>query len=588
MRKWSSFLCLAAMATVAMAGQVPDSVVQALANADKALEAIVAVPPGDRNFQNTLGALDDVFTRLDQDTSLTIFMQNVSTDASTRESSRAANEAVSNWLIEVGKNEGLYRAIKEYADRKPTLSGEEARFLDFTMRDYRLSGMSLPKEQRDRLKSLEVEMSKLSIDFETNISEDASIVPLFPSELKGVPKDVVDRQAVSAGMVLFSLDGPSYGGLMDYCQNAQTRQKVWTTYRRRAGKNVEVLEKLLKLRSEHAKILGFKNTVDERVATRMAKNSETVAKFYAELQPVVNKKAKADYQEFLNLKRKFTKNKNAKFDPWDYAFYKNLLRNQKYNVDSEKVSEYFPISQVVSGLFKVSEDLFGIVMTDVTSEAQKLGLPLWHTDVKLYQLSDKATGRLLGHMYTDLYPRPNKYNHAACWGLRGRKVWSNGKTDLPLAALVCNFTKPTATKPSLLPHDEVETFFHEFGHGLHQILTETTLGRFSGTSVAQDFVEAPSQMLENWVWEPSVLKLFAKHYKTGQPMPSTLVQGMRAARTLGSGIETQGQLYLGKMDQAFHSVASGVVDTSKVADQVYADTMVYGPVKGTLFHAAFG
>lgn len=394
---------------------------------------------------------------------------------------------------------------------------------------------------------------------------------------------------MSNGVVLWGLDGPSYGPLMDYCENDQSRQKAWTLYRRRGGeKNVAVLEQLLKLRAEASHLLGFKNTVDFEIETRMAKNSENVAKFYSDLEPIVRKKAELDKAEFLESKKKRLKDPKADLNPWDYAFYKNLVKKQKYAVDSEKVSEYFPMGAVVNGLMTVAQSLFGIEMKDVTSNAKSLGLPVWHEDVKLYAITDKSTGELLGHMYTDLYPRPNKYNHAACWGLQSRKVWDDGKVQKPLAALVCNFTKPTADKPSLMPHDEVETFFHEFGHGLHQILTETKMGRFSGTAVARDFVEAPSQMLENWVWDPAVLKLFAKHYKTGQPIPDDLVAGMRKARTLGSGIETQGQLYLGEMDQAFHTVPSGEVDTIKVANDVYERTTIYKAVPGTMFHASFG
>ncbi|MBS1722125.1 MAG: Zn-dependent oligopeptidase [Armatimonadetes bacterium] len=586
-----SALVLAALSIVspAITQEVPQSVKDALKRADEAVAKIIAVPDADRNFDNTLGALDDLSVRLDNDTSLVAFQQFVSTDAAERDAARATDEAVTNWGIELSKREDLYKAIKAYADTNPKLEGEKKRMLDFTMRDYRRAGMMLPADQRERLKQIEMELNKLGIEFEQNINEDDTRVPLFPSELKGVPKDVIDRQESARGLVLLGLDGPSYGPVMDYCENESTRQKCWMTYRRRAGdKNVRILERLVKLRADEAKILGYKNTVDYEVETRMAKNSESIAKFYRSLEPLVRQKAEADMAELLALKRKLTKNPKATFNPWDYAFYKNLLLKQKYAVDSEKVSEYFPMQRVVDGLFKVAQDLFAIDLKDVTANAKSLGLPLWHPDVKLYEVTDRSTHQILGHMYTDLYPRPNKYNHAACWGLQARKVWADGTVQKPLAALVCNFTKPTADKPSLLPHDEVETFFHEFGHGLHQLLTETSLGRFSGTAVARDFVEAPSQMLENWVWDPKVLKLFAKHYKTGAAIPDALVEGMRKAHTLGSGIETQGQLYLGEMDQAFHTVPSGVVDTTKVDHEVYERTTLYKSVPHTMFQASFG
>lgn len=584
---------LAALGIMALANAqegVPLKVQDAVKRADEAVAKIIAIPDSQRTFDNTIGALDELSVRLDNDTSMAMFMQFVSTDAQERDNARAAEEFVSNWSIDLGKREDLYKAVKAYADTKPALEGEQKRLLEFTMRDYRRAGMTLDAASREKLKGIEMELNKLGIEFEQNIAEDQTKVPLLASELPGVPKDVLDRHTKIGQMILVGLDGPTYGAIMDYCSNPDTRQKCWTLYRRRGGqKNVRVLEKLVKLRAEAAQLLGYKNTVDFEVETRMAKNSETVAKFYNDLIPIVRKKAEADMAELVALKKAQTKDaKVTTLNPWDYAFYKNLLLEKKYAVDSEKVKEYFPMERVVQGLMKVAEDLFQIEMKDVTSQATQLGMPVWHPDVKLYEVVDKSSKEVLGHMYTDLYPRENKYTHAACWGLIARKQWTDGTLQKPVAALVCNFNKPTADKPSLLPHDEVETFFHEFGHGLHHMLTETKYGRFSGTAVARDFVEAPSQMLENWVWDSSVLKTFARHYKTGEPLPDKLLNGMKAARTLGSGIETQGQIYLGNMDQAFHTVPSGDVDTTKVANEVYERSTLYKSVPGTFFQASFG
>ncbi len=577
-------LSLAALAIAIPAGaqDLPATISEALKKADDAIAKIIAIPDTQRTFDNTLGELDSVGVRLDNDTSLFIFQQFVSTDAAVRDQARVADEAVSNWGINLGKREDLYKAIKAYADTNPKLEGEQKRLMEFTMRDYRRAGMMLPSDKRDRLKAIEMELVKLGIEFETAIAEDQTKVPLNETELKGVPKDVLDRHLKVGKMILLGLDGPTYGAVMDNCESAATRQKVWTLYRRRGGmKNVRTLEKMLKLRAEGASLLSYKSTVDYEIETRMAKTSEVVAKFYADLEPIVRKKAIADMAEFVAIKK-------SPLDPWDYGFYKDKLLKKKYAVDREKVAEYFPIERVIEGVFNVAQNAFGIEMKDVTASAASLNLPIWHPDVKLYEVKDKASGDVLGHMYTDLFPRENKYSHAACWGLRSRKVWDDGTIQKPLAALVCNFTKPTADKPSLLPHDEVETFFHEFGHGLHQMLTETRYGRFSGTATARDFVEAPSQMLENWIWDPAVLKTFAKHYKTGQPLSDGLLKGMKAARTLGSGIETQGQLYLGALDQMLHTAPNGEADSTKIANEAYEKYTLYKAVPGTFFQASFG
>lgn len=573
----------------AMAQEVPANVKAALKQADAAVAAIVKVPKSQRNFENTLGALDEISVRLDNDTSLTIFMQYVHPDAKTRDSGRAAETAVTDWAIELSKNETLYKAVMEYASTKPKLSGEQKRLLDFTLRDYRRAGMGLSKVKRTRLIDLEKDMSRLGIEFDQNIAEDPLKVPLAKDELKGVPEAIFSRGISNGDVALYGLDGPTYSLVMDYCENPVTRQKMQWLYRRRGGeKNVGILEKLLVLRAEHAGLLGYANRVDYEIETRMAKNSKTVAAFYEKLRPVVEKKAQHDLAQFTEAKREHLGDSNAKLMPWDYSFYKRRLMATKYAVDSQKVSEYFPMDQVVKGLFDITSKLYGIEYKEIKSAQSRGKFPLWHADVKFYEVWDKPGKKLLGRLYTDLYPRPNKYTHAACWGLQPRRVWKDGSVQVPLAALVCNFTKPTADKPSLLPHDEVETFFHEFGHGLHQILTNTRYGRFSGTAVARDFVEAPSQMLENWVWAPEVLATFAKHYQTGQTLPAEVLEGMKSARTLGSGIETQGQFYLGLMDYRFHTAKGGKVDTTAVAQQTYEDCTVYDKIPGALYQASFG
>jgi len=589
MRKLSLLLPLALIAANAQAQDVPQSIKDALAAADATIARVIAVPDSERTFENTMLPLDDMDARLDQALSLPLFMSNVSTDSNERNVARASEQVVSDWYIETAKREDLYRAVKAYADTSPALNGERKRDLEFTMRDYRRAGMMLPEEQRSRLTDIEKELSRLGIEFEKNIADDDTRIPLNTWDLPGVPQDVLDKQDKVASLVLYKLDGPSYGALMDNCTNSATRQKAWTLYRRRAGmENVDLLQQMIALRAEQARILGYKNFVDYVVEPRMAKNSETVRKFYDELIPVVAAKAKADFELFTDAKREFTKNKTTVLYPWDYSFYKNYLLRTKYAVDSNKVAEYFPMERVVNGLFEITSRLYGIEYKDITSKAGELGLPLWHADVRLYEVVDKASGKPLGRIYTDLYPRPGKYTHAACWSLWPRKIWPDGKEDLPLSALVCNFTKPTSEKPSLMRHDEVETLFHEFGHGLHGMLARTELARFTGTRVARDFVEAPSQMMENWVWEDASLALFAKHYKTGKPLPKELLEGMKAARTLGSGMETQGQFYLGLMDHEFHTKPDGKVDTLKVEEQVYNRTTMYTFVPHTFFEAGFG
>lgn len=572
------------------AQDVPQAVKDSISRAEAAIAKIVAVRNDRRSFENTLGAFDALSTTLDTETSLFIFMQNVSTSAAERDSARAAEQLLSDWYTDTGKREDLYRAIKAYADTKPKLDGEQARLLEFTLRDYRRAGMDLPKDKRDKLAEIEKELNKVAIEFDQNIADDETKVLFTADELKGVPADALAKQLKFNDVYLLGLDYPTLDAVLMYCTVPASREKMWVANRRKGGeRNVRVLEKMLKLRAQAAKLLGYASTVDFELEPRMAKNAATVKKFYDELRPIVRKKAQIDFEEFTAAKRADLKDPKAIFNPWDYGFYKERQRQRKYSLDSVKVSEYFPLDRVLKGLFEITSSLYNIEFKDVTADASKLGLPIWYPDVKLYEVVDKSSKEVLGRLYTDLFPRPNKYSHAACWNLQPRRVWEDGTVQKPLTALVCNFTKPTADKPSLLPHAEVATLFHEFGHGLHNLLSQTRYGRFSGTQVARDFVEAPSQMMENWVWSPTVLKTFARHYKTNQPIPDKMIEGMLRARTLGSGMETQGQLYLGDMDQAFHLAPNGEIDTTKTALEIYARDTMYGRTfTGTFPQASFG
>lgn len=566
-------------------------VADALNKADAAIEKIVAIPDDERTFENTVGAIDAMIVRLRLDTEFLQFMAYVSPDAALRSRGSQAEEEVRNWGIELTKREDLYKAVKAYADTKPKLQGEQKRLLERTLRDYRRAGMALSPEKREKLKDLEIQINKLSLEFEKNIREDDTRVPLLPKELKGMSEDYLKGQSANmvGGLYMIGMDYPSFLPIQDYCEVEATRKKTWIAYKRRGGKkNVDLLEKILKLRAQAAGLLGYSHTADYETEVRMAKNAQKVKEFFEKLRPLARKKAELDYAEFVEAKRQHTGDKKAKLYPWDFSFYEKRLMKEKYAVDSKKVSEYFPLDRVIDGLFEITQSLYGLKYRDVTKEADKVAHGTWHPDVRFFEVTDKDSGNVIGHFYIDMHPRPNKYGHAAQWGLYPRKVWPDGRVQKPLAALVCNFTKPTEDKPSLLTHDEVETFFHEFGHCLHSILTEADYGEFSGTAVARDFVEAPSQMFENWVWDARVLNLFAKHYKTGEKFPEELLDGMLRARYLGSGMKTERQIYYGMTDMTYHTKPDGVVDTTKVGLELADETEMYDAVEGTYFQSAFG
>jgi thimet oligopeptidase len=584
------------LASAAQADYPKDSpIADALARAERSVDRIVSISDDRRTFENTVGAIDDLITGLELDANMTMFMPYVSTDAAERDAGEQAEQDYSNWLIDLGKREDLYHAVKAYADTNPQLSGEQKRLLEHELRDFRRAGMALPPDQRDKLKAVQKEITRLAIEFDKNIREDETRVPLTRQELDGMPDSYFDNPNLlrSDDIYLVGMAYPQFIPILAYCDSETTRKKVWLAFKRRGGTgNVRVLEQMLKLRAEAAELLGYAHPADYETEIKMAKNAKTVQEFYAKLRPLVREKALKDYEELLAAKRAHTGDPDARLYPWDTDYYLDLLKKTKYAVDSEKVQEYFSLDNVMEGLFSITQSLYGLEYRDVTRRAVSEGRPVWHEDVTLYEVWDKASGKMLGEFYIDMHPRDHKYNHAAQWGLAQHKVWSNGDLTLPLAALVCNFPKATADRPSLLSHDDVETLFHEFGHCLHTILSESQYFRFGGTSVERDFVEAPSQMLENWVWDAAVLKTFARHYETGEPFPDELLEGMLKARRLGSGMLAERQYFYGLYDLRCHIVPDGVVDTTQLGldlwDPDKDNVELYDPVPETYFQSAFG
>lgn len=572
-----------------IADEPASPIADALARANAAIAKIVAIPDAQRTFDNTIGAIDDLYAQFEKDTSMLVFLSNVSPDAAIREKSQKAEEDATNFGIELGKREDLYKAVMAYAATKPKLEGEQARLLEFTLRDYKRSGMTLPKDQRDKVASIQKEISRLSIEFQKNIAEDDTTVLLTPEELKGVPADLLATLPKSGETYFVGMASPIYMPVMTTCEVESTRQKLWLANKRRGGqKNVDILEKILALRAQAAGMLGYESTAAYEAEPRMAKNVENINDFYDKLRPLVRKKALLDRAEFTAAKRTQSGNASVELQPWDFFFIKDQLLKTKYAVDEQKVREYFPVEAVIDGLFRVTQNLYGLQYTEITSKAGTAERPLWHPEAKLYEVKDKASGKVLGEFYFDLYPRDNKYTHFAQWGLVQHKVWADGTEWKPLAALVCNFPRATADKPALLSHEDVETFLHEFGHCLHTIVSEAKYNRFSGTNVELDFVEAPSQMFENWVWDADVLALFARHYKTGEKLPKELLDGMIKARNLGSGLDAENQFYYGLTDLTYHTAKDGKVDTTKTAAELFEQVQTYKAPAQVHYQSSFG
>jgi thimet oligopeptidase len=343
-----------------------------------------------------------------------------------------------------------------------------------------------------------------------------------------------------------------------------------------------VLQNLLKARKEMATLLGYKSFAEYQVETRMAKQPETIWDFEDNLVEKVKEKARQDYDELLAVKKEHLKKEDVNvIQPWEASFYNNMLLVNNYQLDDAKLKEYFELKNVLDGLFKITQHLFDVQYEEV-KDAQ-----VWHEDVTMYEV--KQNNKLIGRFYLDLHPRPNKYSHAACFPMVQGKL-TNAGYQIPTASLVCNFPRPEKDQPALMPHSQVITFFHEFGHVLHNMLTTAELASFAGTSVARDFVEAPSQIFENWAWNYDALKLFAKHYKTGELLPKELFNKMVAARNVGAGLAASQQIFYGMLDMTLHDRFDPTADisTTAIVKDLQNNVTLYPYLEGTSMQAAFG
>ncbi len=560
-----------------------------LERADRELYEIAALSTSELTFKNSVAAYDKVIAEFFNSTRMGAFLENVSTSPDERELGSRISADMGDWFSRLNKRRDLYRVMQAYADTQPELDAEDARMLELTLRDFLREGMALEGEERERLAEIDTELNRLGIEFRGNIAADRTFTLLTEGELAGCDASFLGSLPRVDELYLVRSTGPNLTQIVTYCTVPATREKIVVARGQRAsGKNISVLTKLIALRNEKAQLMGFANTAEYETSIRMAGNPQAVLDFYDNLQPKLRKKAELDYAEYRDAKRQDTGDADAELYAWDVSFYKNWLLREKYSIDTREVVKYFPIESVTAGLFGVAQQLYNVEFRDISERARKAGRPMWHEDVHLYEVWDLADGQLLGEFYTDLHPREGKYTHAAQFPLELRRETSAGVQSHPIVALVCNFTKPTADKPSLMTHGEVRTFFHEFGHCLHSIFTKSRYANISATNVARDFVEAPSQMFENWAWNADVLATFAKHYETGETLPKELLARMVAAKNLGSGLGAEGQVYLGKMDFGFHSDPSGKVDLEAIRKSSYAQARLFKPLDNVPSYASFG
>jgi len=540
---------------VDFAGLTPETLAAACQSAmegcDEAIARVVAVPMAERAFENTLLPLEAATDLVAQASGQYAFMAYVSANDELRDTAREWDETLDKYMVGLSFREDLYQAVKSFAEgpASNSLSGEDIRWLQFELRDYRRNGFDLPLEQRQRVRELFDKLVELDVQFRKNIDEYEDGILVSRDQLAMMPDAWVENlsKAEEGGETKYkvSLDYPEIQPFMANCPEGELRRQLFEKDQRKGGaKNVEILEEAIRLRHEIATLLGYDSWAAYRTETRMARTRDAVSTFLRELRGKVTVKAAADLQQMRELAKQ---RGSDVVNIWDWRFFHNELLKTKYSVDEFEVAKYFPLDAVLEGLFGVYQRILGVKFTEAPDALR------WHPDVLAYDISEAEGGPPFARFYMDLFPRPNKYGHAAAFTLRRGRRLPDGSYQQPVSAIVANFTKPGATQPSLLRHSEVDTFFHEFGHIMHQTLTRAERSRFSGTQTERDFVEAPSQMLEHWCWEPEVLGSFARHFETGEPLPKELVDSLIAAKQLDSGIVALRQLFFATLDLAYHS-----------------------------------
>ena len=556
-----------------------------ISQARESLNKLYAIPKEQKTFDNTMLEIDNIYNKVGNVSNSISLMSNVHPDDAVRNQSEESEAMFAKFYNEISLDENLYRAIKDYSEsaEAKSLTGYKARFVEKTVEDFERNGFALSKEKRDELKAINDKLSDLSILFQKNIGEVNDFLIVDETQIDGLEDDYKNARKTEDGKYKIDLSYPSYIPFMKFSNSEETRKELYSMFNNRAARsNLEVLIKVLMLRQEMAQLLGFKTYADYRVGDRMAKLPQNVWDFEDNLVDKLKEKAHMDYDELLIVKRaKLGDETIDVIQPWESGYYNNILLNEKYNLDQNLVKEYFETDNVINGLFQIAQHLFSVEFEEVKDPS------VWYEDVRMFNV--KKDGKVISRFYTDLYPRPNKFSHAACFPMIKGKETPAGY-QMPVATLVCNFSAPSADVPSMLTHSEVTTFFHEFGHVLHNVLTKAELSTQSGTSVSRDFVEAPSKIFENWTLDYDALMLFAKNYKTGEVLPPELFTKMVAAKNVGSGLSNTQQVFYGMIDFTLHDKydPTSSVTTTDIVKELQNKITLYPYLDGTHMQAAFG
>jgi thimet oligopeptidase len=528
-----------------------------------------------RTVDEALTLYNELLTAASASNALAGLMSEVHPDETIRDAARECEQEVSRFYSDLALDRDMYDALA--AVDVSAADADTRRFHAHTLRDYRRAGVDKAPEVRARLKQIDEELTRLGQQFSKNISEDVRSIEVDPARLAGLPEDFVAAHPAKAGTVRITTDYPDYNPFMTYADDDELRKELYIAFRSRGDQQNEgVLHDILALRAEKAGLLGFANWADYVTADKMIGSGKRAEEFIERVWKLAQPRAEQDYKELLAQLQRSSPSAKAVAD-WQKVWLENRVKKEQYEVDSSEVRQYFPYERVLNGLLEITSEIFDLSYQPV-AEAQ------WHPSVLVYDVV-RGPDTKLGRIYLDMHPREGKYKHAAQFplkdGVRG--------VQLPEGVLVCNFSAPTDGGPALMEHDDVVTMFHEFGHLMHHILGgHQRWITQSGVATEWDFVEAPSQMFEEWAWSGGTLARFARHHETGEVIPAQLVDNMRRADKFGLGTATVQQLFYASISLSFHRARPDQLDQLAEVQRLQKQFTPFAYVPGTRFHASFG
>lgn len=535
--------------TVEDIAQETDEMLAIKKNAYKEIKAVAA---NERTFENTVYAIEvsgNIFWKL----SALEVITNANPSKEIRDAAQEAIERIEKELVDIEYDEDIYRAMKEYEARKGSLNEDldaaSEKLFEDMVREYRRMGFDLSGEDRAKVKENLKRLSELASEFSKNINEYDDHILVTRDDLDGLPEGYISSLKRDGEKYVVSLDYPEMNPFLENAKNSGKRKELAEKSLQKGGpRNMDILKEVVKLRDENAQLLGYDHHGDFRTETRMAKSADAAFEFMRNITEKVRAGLAVEREELNVLKKTALPNEGDEVYFYDTAFLSNELKKEKFAVDEQKIREYFPMEKVKEGMFQVYSKLFSVRFEKIDE------YPTWHEDVETYAVR-RLNGDIVSYFMLDLYPREGKYGHAAVFPvvLGHHKTMLSDEYVAPLAAMLANFPKPNGSTPSLMEHSEVVTFFHEFGHVMHGVMTTARFASQAGTSVAWDFVEAPSQMLENWAWDKEVLKMISSHYETGESLPEEMLENMLRAKNHMIAHWTMRQMVFALYDMELHT-----------------------------------